>query len=181
MSAEGTGSAFRIRQATSSDLPEMERIYERARAFMAEHGNPTQWGPRRYPPRDRILSDITQGKAYVCLCGETVCAVFYYDYGRDPEPTYLEPVEGEWLAPGPYGVVHRIASDGSVRGAGRFCLRWAMERAGHIRIDTHKNNSVMQNLLTSLGFCRVGIIRLPEATDNLRLAYEWTGEKKQEE
>ena len=28
----------------------------------------------------------------------------------------------------PYGVVHRIADDGSVKGIGSFCINWAYEK-----------------------------------------------------
>ena len=33
-----------IRHATEADVPVMMKIYEYARAFMAEDGNPNQWG-----------------------------------------------------------------------------------------------------------------------------------------
>lgn len=31
------------------------------RRFMAEHGNPRQWGPTRWPPEGLIRDDIEQG------------------------------------------------------------------------------------------------------------------------
>lgn len=41
-----------IRLAESGDLPLILNIYEYARGFMAENGNPSQWGkitPRKKP------------------------------------------------------------------------------------------------------------------------------------
>ena len=71
----------------------------------------------------------------------------------------------------PYGVVHRIASDGSVHGTGSFCLNWAYAQCGHLRIDTHGDNIVIQNLLKKLGFVFCGIIYVQEDNDP-RLAFE---------
>ena len=39
-----------IRHAVKEDIHEIMRIYEYARRFMAEHGNPDQWGPTNWPP-----------------------------------------------------------------------------------------------------------------------------------
>ena len=104
-----------------------------------------------------------------------VVAVFFYIAGADIEPCYAGIEDGAWLDPSPYGVVHRIASDGSVKGAGSFCIRWAYEQCGHLRIDTHPDNRVMQGLLAKLGFRRCGIIHVVEDNDP-RYAYELTGE-----
>lgn len=50
-----------------------------------------------------------------------------------------------------YGVVHRLAGDGSEKGIGAFCIDWAFSKCGNLRIDTHGDNIVMQNLLKKLG------------------------------
>ena len=34
-----------IRRATEADLPEMRRVFDAARAYMAAQGNPNQWEP----------------------------------------------------------------------------------------------------------------------------------------
>ncbi len=39
----------------------MMKIYEFARHFMAEHGNPNQWEPTNWPPEKLIHSDIASG------------------------------------------------------------------------------------------------------------------------
>ena len=66
-----------------------------------------------------------------------------------------------------------MASDGTVKGTGRFCINWAFEQCGHLRMDTHGDNSVMQRLLESMGFRRCGIIYVTE-DDYPRIAYEKT-------
>ncbi len=166
-----------IRKSTERDVPRIMEIYGFARRFMAEHGNPHQWGPTNWPPEDLIRSDIRSGNSYVCVNGEgRVIGTFFFAQGEDIEPTYREITEGEWLAGGPYGVVHRIASDGSEKGIGAFCIDWAFRQCGHLRIDTHGDNTVMQSLLGKLGFVRCGTIYVEE-DDYPRLAFEKTAAK----
>jgi len=146
-------------------------IYAHARQFMADHGNPYQWGPTNWPPEALIREDIQKGLSYVCVHENAVVGVFFFTAGEDIEPTYREITEGSWHHNGPYGVVHRIAADGSVKGVGTECINWAFEQCGHLRIDTHGDNQVMQKLLQKLGFSHCGTIYVEE-DDFPRLAYE---------
>ena len=160
-----------IRPSALADLETIMAIYARARRFMAEHGNPTQWCPRNWPPEKLIRADIAAGKSYVCTHEGAIVGVFYFDQGADPDPGYRDIEDGAWAEDGPYGVVHRIASSGTARGVGAFCINWAYVQCGHLRMDTHGDNLVMQNLLTKLGFVRRGIVHVPE-DDAPRIAYE---------
>ena len=160
-----------IRHAEEKDLDRIMEIYAHARTFMAEHGNPSQWGPTQWPPRQLILDDIRRGTSYVCIHGGRIVGVFFFAAGKDIEPTYRHIEDGCWQGDSVYGVVHRIASDGSVRGAGSFCLDWAYRQCGHLRIDTHGDNIVMQGLLRKMGFIHCGTIYVEE-DDHPRLAYE---------
>ena len=65
---------------------------------------------------------------------------------------------------GPYGVIHRLAGDGSAKGIGTLCLTWAYQQCGHLRIDTHPDNHVMQNLLRKNGFVHCGTVYVVEDT-----------------
>lgn len=162
-----------IRHATAADLDRIMEIYAYARKFMAENHNPNQWGPTNWPPRQLIENDISSGKSYVCVHEDRIVGVFFHDAGENVEPDYRHIEDGDWLDhSGTYGVVHRIAGDGSVKGIGKFCLAWAIEQCGgHLRIDTHHDNAVMQNLLKKLGFTCCGTIYVKE-DHNPRLAYE---------
>ena len=160
-----------IRHAEEKDFNRMMEIYRFARDFMAETGNPNQWGPTNWPPEDLIRDDIKQGNSYVCEHDGKVVGTFYFITGKDIEATYVDITDGEWSSDEPYGVVHRLASDRSVKGIGEFCLEWAFDQCGHIRIDTHTDNVVMQNLLGKLGYEKRGIIYVVE--DNYpRYAYD---------
>ena len=160
-----------IRHAEARDLARMMALYEHARRFMAEHGNPNQWGPTRWPPEDLLRRDIAQGNSYLCVQGDRIVGTFFFAMGPDIEPTYRRIEDGAWRDPSPYGVVHRLAGDGSVRGTGAFCLDWAYRQCGHLRVDTHGDNQVLQNLLGKLGFVHCGTIYVEE-DPYPRLAYE---------
>ena len=160
-----------IRKSTVQDVPRMMEIYAAARQFMVENGNPTQWAERGWPPEELVRRDIEQGKSHVCVHEGKVVAAFYYDFGKDIDPTYDLIVDGGWLDDSAYGVVHRLASDRSVKGIGAFCLNWAFEQCGHLRVDTHGDNKPMQNLAKLLGFTHCGTIYVKE-DPYPRLAYE---------
>jgi RimJ/RimL family protein N-acetyltransferase len=163
------GIIMEIRRTTAADLPALEQLYAQARAFMAANGNPHQWGANK-PPRSTLESDIAQGHSYVCLADGVIVAAFFF--GPGPDPTY-DWIDGQWLDDGPYWVVHRIATGGSRTGAGAFCLRWCLDRCRSLRIDTHRDNLPMQQLLQKLGFSPCGTIRIADGTE--RLAFQKLG------
>lgn len=163
---------MRIRHSAGQDIPRIMEIYSHARKYMADHGNPNQWGPTGWPPEELIRSDIQNGNSYVCINDrDIIIGTFFFTHGKDIEPTYSKITDGAWLDDSPYGVVHRIASDGSEKGIGVFCLNWVYEQCHHLRMDTHGDNIVMQNLLRKLGFRHCGTIFVEE-DDYPRLAFE---------
>lgn len=164
---------MKIRKSTESDFNRIMEIYAYAREFMVKTGNPMQWGPTNWPPESLIHNDIRNGDSYVCLNDDNcVIGVFFFIQGKNIDPTYNNITDGNWLDDSAYGVVHRIAGDGSEKGIGAFCINWAYEQCGHLRMDTHGDNKVMQNLLVDkLGFIHCGTIYVEE-DDFPRLAYE---------
>ena len=160
-----------IRKATEQDLGKMMAIYAYARDFMVRTGNLNQWGPTNWPPEELIRSDIAAGNSYVCVSGGEVAGTFFFIVGRDIEPTYADIEDGAWGYDLPYGVVHRLAGDGSVPGIGAACIEWALRQCGYLRIDTHGDNKVMQGLLHKMDFVHCGTIYVEE-DDYPRLAFE---------
>ncbi len=160
-----------IRHSTEKDFTQIMEIYDYARRFMAEHGNPNQWGPTNWPPEELIHSDIKNGNSYVCEHEDKIVGTFFYDFGENIEPTYRKIEDGAWKKDGSYGVIHRIAGNGTVKGIGGFCIDWAFSQCDHLRIDTHGDNKVMQNLLAKKGFQHCGTIYVTE-DPYPRLAYE---------
>jgi len=144
-----------IKKAETGEIDCIMRIYKYARKFMRENGNQEQWGDR-HPPRELIEEDIRRSKLYVCMDKDEIAAVFYFN--AEDDPTYRVIEDGAWLNDEPYGVVHRIASAKGTKGAATFCLNWAFEQTGNIRIDTHEDNKPMRGLLGKLGFVHCGTI-----------------------
>lgn len=157
-----------IRQTTMEDMAAVTALYDKARGFMMEHGNPDQWG-LSHPPEELIKSDIRAGYSYVCLAEGEICGVFFYQKGIEPD--YLNIRQGAWLDDQPYGVVHRIAAPTGVKGVATFCLNWCLEQSGgNLRIDTHADNYPMQRMLEKNGFVRCGLIDLKDGSE--RIAYQ---------
>lgn len=161
---------MKIRKTTPDELGLLMKMYENARAFMAKNGNPSQWG-NNYPDPSIIAADIASGCSYVCEEDNQIIATFYYK--KEPDSTYSQIHDGHWLNPLPYGVVHRIVSTGSVKGTAAFCLKWAFSQCGNLKIDTHRDNKIMQHLLEKIGFKYCGIIYTDDGTE--RMAYQKEG------
>ena len=160
-----------IRRSTMDDLPVMLKIYERARAFMAEAGNPRQWAMNGWPPESLLRQDIVDGNSYVAEEDGEIVATFFYNYGENAEPGYEAIEDGEWIGENTYGVMHRMAVSGTVKGAGKRCLEWVYDQCGHVRGDTHPDNKPMQGVFKKLGYTYCGIIHVVEDNDP-RYAYE---------
>ena len=135
-----------IRKASAQDLDQIMQIYENAKTFMRENGNKDQWGDD-YPSRELIAQDLDD--MYLCMSENQIACVFYYKKGEDEE---YGQINGKWLNDEPYGVVHRVASTGIIKGAASYCLDWAYSQIPNLRMDTYRDNIPMQKLLEKCGF-----------------------------
>ena len=158
-----------IRHTTIDDLDVVMEIYKYARSFMAQNGNPNQWGTLN-PRREQIEKDIENGVSYVCEDEEGIQAVFAFLEGIDPTYSLIE--NGEWINDEPYGTIHRIASAGKVKGTASFVFDWCFNKCGNVRADTHEDNKIMQHLLVKNRFKKCGVIYL--ANGSPRIAFQKT-------
>ncbi len=147
-----------IRPATDADVFAAEKIYESARTFMAENGNPTQWSGV-YPNGEDVRLGIENGTSYVCEEDSEVIATFHFERDAD-DPTYRKIYDGEWKKDAPYGVIHRIAVKYHGRGIVDFCFNECFKIIPNIRIDTHEDNIPMKKCLLRNGFEYCGVIYL---------------------
>ena len=155
-----------IRLATASDLPALRPVFEAAKAIMRADGNLDQWSAPGFPPEDLLLRDIARDGGYVI---ENSGLRAYFALLPSPEPTY-DYIDGAWLTDEPYGVIHRIASYPEDHGIFSAIIDFAAARYAHLRIDTHRDNRIMQHLIEKHGFTYCGIIWLADGIP--RLAYE---------
>lgn len=154
-------------RAKLEEMPRILEIYENARGFMRENGNPNQW-KNTDPSKDELLEDIELERLFVAKENDVIEAVFMFSTKADP--TYATIYGGNWLNNGSYGVLHRVASAGNVPRITDKIFNWASEFVTNLRIDTHKDNKVMQNAVTRNGFKYCGIIYLLNGEE--RLAYQ---------
>lgn len=155
-----------IRKTEITDLQAILEIYSRARDFMRESGNPTQWGDDR-PRESAVRADIERGASYAVECGGQVVGVFAFIIGE--EPTYQK-IDGAWLNDEPYGTVHRLASDGKAHGVFSACMDFCFSLMPNIRIDTHRDNAPMLHLIRKHGFTECGTIWVEDGTP--RIAFQ---------
>ncbi|MEY8291854.1 N-acetyltransferase [Carnobacteriaceae bacterium 52-44] len=159
---------MQIRKATKEDIPAMREIFNYGREVQLKTGNLNQW-EAGYPADEVILEDIRQKAAHVCVDDKGniigVLSVF-----TDPDPTYKN-IEGAWLNDKPYATIHRIATNGQVKGTGQYCIEWVQNQYDNVRIDTHENNEQMKYIVKKLGFEYCGVIYL--ANGDARNAYQF--------
>ena len=158
---------YTVRNANMEDLPVILDIYAYARSFMAQNGNPNQWG-KTNPPKEQLLEDIQRKVLFVLEDESGIHGVFYF--AQEEDPTYAVIEDGSWLSDAPYGVIHRIASDGS-GGIFSEAVNYCRSHSDHLRIDTHHDNHIMQKVVAKHGFSRRGIIYIADGSP--RIAYEW--------
>lgn len=161
-----------IRKTRKEDIPRLKQIFATARQFMASNGNPDQWAPS-YPNDEQLLNDINNGDSFVVISdSRQIVATLVLHAGIDP--TYNTIYEGQWLNDAPYATIHRIASNGEVKGIFRLALQFALNRYDNIRIDTHHDNIVMRNAIMQNGFSYCGIIHCWNGDE--RMAYQYVKE-----
>ncbi len=157
---------YKIRPMEINDLETAVQIYQQAREFMKETGNPEQWKDN-HPSVELIKKDIENETGYVVELDNIIVGVFAFILGKDVTYNYIE---GKWLNNFTYGTIHRIAAKKEAKGILSAAVSYASRYTNNIRIDTHKDNKVMQHLLDKLKFKKCGIIYLLDG--NPRIAYQ---------
>jgi len=152
-----------IRLANTSDTNRIFEIYEYARAYMKAHGNPYQWGDDR-PEKSLTKDDIKNQRCYVMEDEGHIFACFVFTIG------FEKAYEAKFPSKVEYGVIHRVASDGSKRGIVERIVDFAKGKENLIRIDTHEDNKTMQKAIERQNFKRLGIIYLEDGSP--RILYE---------
>ena len=161
-----------IRLARIEDLNEIMEIVKDAKAFLKSQGV-DQW-QGDYPTSEVFIKDISNNNLYVY---EEEIIKGFIAIIKGIDVTYNKIYEGAWLNDGEYVTIHRIAVKKEARN--KNIATSLIDYTEHlatkdniksIRIDTHKENIPMQNMITKNGFIKCGIIYLLDG--NPRLAYE---------
>lgn len=160
-----------FRKANVNDADAVTTIYDGAKKILKDSGIP-QW-QGEVPGRRSFLDDVLSGVGYVVEDEGVVIATIQI---IDHEPYYDEIVDGAWRDQNAL-VAHHVAVSNTSRkhGVASFMLENAERIAvtkgkTSLRLDTHKLNHRMRNLLEKLGFLNVGVVHMPSGDE--RLAYE---------
>ena len=138
-----------IREAQPKDMADIMTVMDAAKGIMRQSGNLHQWG-EGYPSEVVIMADMERNGGFVIEDdGKTVG---YFAFLSSPEPTYARIDEGRWLDDEqPYHVVHRIASYPDAHGIFSSIMDFCFSKDPNIRIDTHRDNAIMQHNITKQG------------------------------
>ena len=168
-----------IREARPTDINDIMQVMEAAKKIMRASGNMHQWG-NGYPSEAVILSDMEKHGGFVVEDADRI--VGYFAFLQSPEPTYSKIYDGSWLDDvQSYHVIHRIASYPDVHGVFSDIMDFCFARETNIRIDTHRDNTIMQHNIEKHGFTYCGIIYLANRDEKqqasgqrsgMRLAYQ---------
>lgn len=161
-----------IRLTERGDIGRLMEIFAIARDYMRQTGNPNQWAAS-YPSEEQLVADIERHESHVCEVDGQIVATFVLRTEKDP--TYDVIYDGAWPNDRPYATIHRIASSGEVRGIFAAVIAYTLTSHDEIRIDTHRDNRVMQHLVEQAGFSYCGIIHCWNGDE--RLAYQLSRKK----
>ena len=143
------------RPAVMEDIPRILEIVQAARESLGRFGIDQWQGP--YPGAERFEEDIRLNQCFIVEhAGDTGA---FFVLSTLPEPSYDDITDGKWSADVPCCVLHRAAVAREYRGSGmsQALMRCADEQARRyglkcIRVDTHRKNKPMQNLLRESGY-----------------------------
>lgn len=160
-----------IRKAATEDLEDILEIVEDAQQSLKSRGI-DQW-QNGYPNRESILADIRKNVGVVAICNNEIAAYAAIIINGEPE---YENLDGKWLSNQDYVVIHRICvrKTRTHQGFASILMQEAEEIAlqnnvHSFKIDTHKDNGYMLNLLKKKGFTYCGEIHYQHGE---RIAFE---------
>lgn len=158
-----------IRNARQEEIDTLMALFESGKRIMRKSGNMKQW-TGNYPSIQQIEREIAAGYTHVCIDEQgQIVGTFAFIPGIDP--TYLKIYEGAWVEDTrPYAVIHRLASTEESHGVADAVFSWCYGQVPNLRVDTHRDNLILQHILLKQGFRYCGIIYL--ANGDERLAYQ---------
>jgi hypothetical protein len=161
-----------LRKTEKSEITDVMDIINDSIAGLKAAGI-DQW-QKGYPNAKSIEYDIEQGWSYVLVDGNEILATLALCF--QPDPNYEKIYEGEWINLDPYAVIHRIAVKMSRKGEGLALI--AMKHCDEIcvknnvfsiKVDTHRKNKSMQQMLHKAGYVYCGIIYLMDGDERFGL------------
>ncbi len=165
------------RKANADDIEDIMLIVRQARNYLKKH-RVDQW-QGDYPTQQAFEDSIENGECYAVMYGKSLAGVFCMT--DTPEPDYDSITDGYWHGQGKYCTVHRLAVEAKFRGTGMsdkmfaFAEEAAIEKGAEcMRVDTHRKNKAMQQLVRRIGYTYRGNVTVTseQGHDPARQAFE---------
>ncbi len=152
---------MQIRRCKTKDITAVGEFYDRVVEYLDSHINYPKWTYKEYPSEGYARAMTTEGYQYFGEKDGKIIAAFVLN--QDPEGDYHK---GRWsrqLQKGEFMVVHALAVDPEIHGAGigkeivRFCIDTAKKNGFKaIRLDIVPGNAPAKHLYEGLGFAYIG-------------------------
>ena len=153
---------MRIEKASSTDLDELERLFDDLCDYLAAHENYPGWEKGRYPVREVAEDALAEDCLYVARLDGRIAGTVTLNH-QEPE-AYRQ---AKWTITGNAAVVHTLAvhPNASRCGVGRalmaYAIDWARtEGSRTVHLDTYEKNLPAKALYENLGFRFCGKIDL---------------------
>ena len=163
-----------FRRADERDVKRIMEMIHQAQEDLKSQGV-DQW-QEGYPNEAIVREDIRRRENFVMEQDGEIVATVVFSFKK--EPSYEEIYEGRWQSEEPYAVIHRIAVDRSRKknGVATAMLKEIIKNCREnkitsIRIDTHRDNHIMQSWIAKNHFLYCGVIYL-KSDGTARNAYE---------
>jgi len=166
-----------LRLAEHGDLEQIMKIRSDASKYLKKY-RIDQWQDE-YPQESDFENDINNGECYVAVYDDSVVAVLVLI--AEPQKDYVNLTDGKWLSDGEYLSIHRFAALAEYRGSGLSAKVIALaediaKKKGvfSIKVDTHKKNKAMCNLLrkSDYKYCGNVVLDVEPGHDGRRQAFE---------
>lgn len=115
----------------TDELGRILEIYAAARRYMAENGNPAQWGSS-YPRRELLEEDLRRGQLYVVTEGDKIHGAFVLATGEDRPMRRWKTGRGSMTGP----TARSTGSPATAR-KGVFAQSWRIAGADGVPADRH--------------------------------------------
>ena len=163
------------RVAVLEDLDQIMVVIGDAKAYLKKQ-EIDQWQDG-FPDESTIRDDILHHNSYVFTENEEIIGFMVLNLLE--EPSYQTIYEGEWkLNSHRYVTIHRTAIGEGYRGKGLSLRMFFLaeqvalqNKMKSIRIDTHRDNQLMQHLCVKYGYEYCGVIHLVRSGME-RIVYE---------
>lgn len=167
---------YKFIKPSLSDMNIIQSLIKDAQAYLKQNGV-DQWQDG-FPSVEVLEEDIKLRTSFLFCKNKIPVAFFVVSFDREEE--YHHSLEGSLKLEGEYATIHRTAVSAQERSGGisHFLFDFAMYYAyingfEIMRIDTHKDNRIMQHIISREGFDYVELITLDPSRETMkRLVYE---------